>query len=370
MNEETRYVMALSRLTGYNHETALRLFQVFGSATEVFRQRQTLVERDELCTARQAAMLQDWTDALAHTDAELDYVASHGIQVVVYGSEEYPSRLSACEDAPLVFYYKGTANLNALHIINLVGTRRSTTYGSDLVRRLLTDLRQLMPDVIVVSGLAYGIDVCAHQFALQHGLNTIGVMAHGLDTIYPSVHRDVAERMLHQGGLLTEYMTGTRPDKVNFVQRNRIVAGLCDATIVVESAAHGGSLITANMAYDYQRTVCAFPGPVGSPASEGCNELIRTGMATLITSASDLMETLGWHADSERPKAIEREMFPTLTDEEQSVVATLQAQGDLQINQLSVASKMPIGTLTAILFSLEMKGVVRPLAGGIYHLLD
>lgn len=369
-DEETRYVLALSRLTGYNHDAALLLYRTMGSARGVFEQREQLLDNDGLCSARLAEQLQDWSQALQRADAELDYVAQHDINVLVYGSDNYPSRLCACHDAPLVLYYKGNADLNALRIINLVGTRQSTTYGNDLVHRLLADLRRMAPDVVVVSGLAYGIDICAHQCALKEQLPTVGVMAHGLDTIYPSVHRSVAEQMLQHGGLLTEYMTATRPDKLNFVQRNRIVAGLCDATVVVESASHGGSLITAQLAHDYHRTVCAFPGAVGAPSSEGCHLLIRSGVATLITSAEQLMATLGWHTEAERATAIERDMFPMLSDDEARVVEVLKARGDLQVNLLATESKIPIGSLTAVLFSLEMKGVVRPLAGSIWHLLD
>jgi DNA processing protein len=266
----------------------------------------------------------------------------------------------------------GTADLNKRHVINIVGTRRCTTYGQDIVRRFVSDLRQLCPDVLIVSGLAYGIDICAHRHALDNGFETVGVLAHGLDEIYPPRHRDTAKQMLSQGGLLTEYMTETQADRLNFVKRNRIVAGMSDATILVESAAKGGGLITTEIALGYDRAVFAFPGPVGAPYSEGCNHLIRDNGASLITSAEDFIKAMGWNAVALRQaqaEGFERDLFPDLSADEQTIVKTLQETGDLQLNLLSVKTNIPIGQLTALLFQLEMKGLVRPLAGGSYHLL-
>ena len=212
-----------------------------------------------------------------------------------------------------------------------------------------------------------------HRHALENGYETVGVLAHGLDEIYPTAHRETAKRMLRQGGLLTEYMTGTKADKLNFVKRNRIVAGMSDATILVESAARGGGLITSRIAMDYNRGVFAFPGAVGATYSEGCNQLIRDNGASLITSAEDFVNAMGWQTDAKRQQAqtegIERTVFPDLSDDEQRIARVLDECGDFQLNQLSVKTNIPIGQLTALLFQLEMKGVVRPLAGGTYHLL-
>jgi len=272
-----------------------------------------------------------------------------------------------------VLYYKGTADLNQKRIISIVGTRHATTYGQDLVRRFMADLRQLCPQALIISGLAYGIDICAHREALANGYETIGVLAHGLDTLYPPRHQSTADEMLSRGGLITEYTTNVHIDKQNFVRRNRIVAGMADATILVESAAHGGGLITARIARDYNRDVFAFPGAIGAPYSEGCNLLIRDQGAALITSAHDLVTALGWQSDAQlsaaKQQGIERQLFPELTAEEQQVVAVLQQHNDLQINTLSVKSNIPVGRVAAILFALEMKGVVKTLAGGTYHLL-
>ena len=231
----------------------------------------------------------------------------------------------------------------------------------------------MCPSALIVSGLAYGVDICAHRQALQNGYETVAVLAHGLDEIYPSSHRDTAKQMLTQGGLLTEYMSETNADKMNFVKRNRIVAGMSDATILVESAARGGGLITSRIAMDYNRGVFAFPGAVGATYSEGCNQLIRDNGASLITSAEDFVKAMGWQTDALLQQAqtdgIERHLFPNLSDEEQRIVKVLDEMGDFQLNQLSVKTNIPIGQLTAVLFQLEMKGVVRPLAGGTYHLL-
>jgi len=272
-----------------------------------------------------------------------------------------------------VLFYMGTADLNQRRVINIVGTRHCTPYGADLVRRFVADLKGQCPEVLIVSGLAYGVDICAHRHALQNGFETVGVLAHGLDEIYPPRHRETAREMLKKGGLLTEYMSETNADKVNFVRRNRIVAGMSDSTILVESAAKGGGLITTSIAQDYNRAVFAFPGAVGAPYSEGCNNLIRDNGAQLITSAADFVAAMGWQADAQLHQAkrqgIERECFPDLTAHEQAVVAALAKAGDLQLNQLSAIVNIAIGQLAAILFQLEMKGVVRSLAGGTYHLL-
>jgi DNA processing protein len=223
--------------------------------------------------------------------------------------------------------------------------------------------------VLVVSGLAYGIDICAHRNALQQGYDTVAVLAHGLDQIYPPRHRDTAVEMVKHGGLLTEYVSQTEALPNNFRQRNRIVAGISDATVLIESAIKGGGLITCRIAQEYGRDVFAFPGAVGMPYSEGCNHMIRNNTAALITSAQDFIEAMRWQTMQQQPEAIERQLFPDLSPEEELVVSLLQQTNDLQLNIISVKTNMPIGQLTALLFQLEMKGVIRPMAGGTYHLL-
>lgn len=371
--QEIINAIALTRIGYFSLANILQLYRAVGSATEIVNHRSNI--RDILPTAsdRLVASLKDIDEPLRRAEAELEFDERHHITPLLLSSPDYPERLRHCDDAPLVLYYRGTADLNAPRVINIVGTRQATSYGQELTRRLVADLRQLAPDVVIVSGLAYGIDICAHRTALEQGMETVGVLAHGLDTIYPTLHRSTAEQMLRQGGLLTEFPTSTKADKVNFVRRNRIVAGIADATVLVESAAHGGGLITAAIAGSYNRDVMAFPGAVGAKYSEGCNQLIRNNGASLITSAQDLLEALGWQTDGQQQQArsagIERELFPDLTIEEQLVVNTLSERGDLQLNVLAVATNLSIGTLTALLFQLELKGVVRSLAGGAWHLL-
>ena len=297
---------------------------------------------------------------------------TRGIRALSMADDDYPQRLKNCDDAPLVLFYKGTANLNRARVINIVGTRHCTAYGQDLIRRFVSELKSLCPEVLIVSGLAYGVDINAHRQALANRLDTVGVLAHGLDYLYPTRHKQTADEMLAQGGLLTEFLTNTNADKLNFVRRNRIVAGISDACVLVESAAHGGGLITTSIARDYNRDVFAFPGPVGAPYSEGCNNLIRDHKAQLVSSAADFVHALGWETDLKRMQTtrqgIERQLFPQLSNEEQAVVQALEKLNDQAINQLSLTANIPISRLTVLLFQLEMKGILKLLAGGCYHL--
>jgi DNA processing protein len=358
-SEEVFYTIALTRMTGFNQAMALQLYQSLGSGKAVYEQRQDLG---------------NWDEALSRAAAEMEFIEKNGIQALTLNDAAYPQRLKECADAPIILYYKGVADLNRQHVINIVGTRHCTTYGQDLVRRFVSDLRRMCPDVLIVSGLAYGIDICAHRQALTEGYETVGVLAHGLDQIYPPRHRDTAVEMVRQGGLLTEYMSQTQALPNNFRQRNRIVAGMSDATILVESAYKGGGLITCRIAQEYGRDVFAFPGAVGAPYSEGCNRMIRNNTAALITSAQDFVEEMRWSErgkmEEVRGKMVEGELFVELTEEEEQVVTVLRKTNDLQLNMIAVQTNIPIGQLTALLFSLEMKGVVRPLAGGVYHLLS
>lgn len=373
MNQEIFYAMALTRLTNFNFQQALELYRAAGSAQNLYEHRNEIGDIIEGCTPRLIEALKDWGDAMKRSETEVKYMEEHRIQAFSLMDDDYPQRLQECPDAPLVLYYKGHADLNQQKIISIVGTRHMTRYGEDIIRKFVRELHEMCPQVLIVSGLAYGVDVCAHKQALEQGYDTLAVLAHGLDQIYPYHHRDVAAKMVEHGGLLTEFMTLTNADKPNFVRRNRIVAGCSDATIVIESASKGGSLITAEIAQSYNRAVFAFPGNIGLPYSEGCNHLIRDNGAALITSAEDFVNAMGWQHDVIRQQAlaegIERQLFPDLSDDEQKIVSLLQQTNDLQLNILSVKSGISISQLTAILFQLEMKGVVKPFAGGMYHLL-
>lgn len=372
-SQETFNALTLSRLCRFNPAAGLLLYRKMGSATNVVDHSRDI--RDVLpdISPKLAKSLADTSDAMRHAETELAFDEKHGIKPIIFSDEDYPERMHECDDAPLVVFYRGTANLNQRRVLSIVGTRHCTAYGQDLIRRFVADLRQLCPETLIVSGLAYGVDINAHRDALREGMETVGVLAHGLDYIYPNAHRDTAREMLSQGGLLTEFFTQTNADKMNFVRRNRIVAGMADAVLLVESAAHGGGLITAEMAQDYGRDVFAFPGNVGAPYSEGCNNAIRDNKAMLTTSADDFVKAMGWEQDSLMAKArrngIERQLFPSLSAEEQRVVDVLTATNDLQLNVLAVKCGVPISSASATLFALEMKGVLKMYAGGVYHLL-
>ena len=372
-SQEILNTAILTRLSYYHLNTMAELYRQLGSATAIVEQRKELRTLFPSLPRKISEALSDIDAVRKRAEEELEYAERHAITVLTPLDDGYPRRLKECDDAPLMLFYKGTADLNATHIINIVGTRHSTPYGQDLIRRFVADLRTLCPDVLIVSGLAYGIDICAHRQALDNGLATIGVLAHGLDDLYPTAHRDTANRMVAQGGLLTEFMTRTNADKLNFVRRNRITAGISDACVLVESAAKGGGLITTRISKDYNRDVFAFPGPVGAPYSEGCNRLIRDNGAALITSAEDLVRAMGWEQDAllaqARRQGIERQLFPDLSADEQKVVDVLQKNNDLQLNIISVKCALPVGTVTSLLFTLEMKGVVKAFAGGTYHLI-
>ena len=373
MEQEIFYAMALTRLTNFNYQQALELYRAMGSAQMLFEHRNEIGDILKDCSPRLMEALKDWDEPMRRAEAELRFMEEHRVRAITLNSDDYPQRLTECPDAPIILYYSGNADLNQAKVISVVGTRQITVYGQDLIRRFISELKKFCPQALIVSGLAYGVDINAHRQALENGYETVGVLAHGLDQIYPYRHRDTAAEMLNHGGLLTEFMSQTNADKPNFVRRNRIVAGMADAVILVESAAKGGGLITAEIAQSYDRSVFAFPGNVGQPFSEGCNNLIRDNGAALISNAQDFVKAMGWMDESLRQRAnadgIERNLFPELTPEEQQVVDLLQQTNDLQLNIITVKTGIPIGRLTALLFQLEMKGVVRPMAGGTYHLM-
>ena len=371
--QEIINTITLTRLNYFSLAGILELYRRAGSATTILENKENI--RDILPDASDKLVetLKNSDEARRRAEVEMEYDLKYGIMPLCMNDERYPQRLKECDDAPLMLFYKGTADLNQKRVINIVGTRRCTLYGEDIIRRFIADLKRLCPQVLVVSGLAYGVDIHAHQQALCNGYETVGVLAHGLDNLYPSSHRAVAAKMINQGGLLTEFLTQTNADKINFVRRNRIVAGMSDARILIESAAKGGGLITTEISQAYNRDVFAFPGRIGDTYSEGCNNLIRSNGAQLITSAEDFVNAMGWQDDATLMKAkrqgIERSLFPELSSEEQAIVELLEKNNDLQINIITVKTGIDIGRLTACLFSLEMKGIVKTLAGGMYHLL-
>ena len=371
--QEIINAIAVSKMGFYKLSETLEILQKLGSATAIIEHRNDIKDVLPDASEKLIETLKNADRFLIQAEQEFIWTQNNGVEVLCWGDERYPQRLKECVDAPLTLFYKGSANLNKQRIISIVGTRRCTHYGQDLIKHLIMELQRLCPDVLIVSGLAYGVDINAHRMALDYHFETVGVLAHGLDYLYPHAHKETALQMLSHGGLLTEYCTNTKADKMNFVRRNRIVAGMCDACILVESALKGGGLITAGIAKDYSRDVFAFPGAVGAPYSEGCNALIAQNGAALITSANDLVVNMNWEnislLNKAKEKGIERELFPTLNTDEQKVVDILKKHNNLQINMLLAQTDLSIGKLSAVLFELEMKGIVRAMAGGSYHLL-
>ena len=371
--QETINAIAVSKMGFYKLSEMLEILQKLGSATAIIEHRNNIKDVLPDASVKLVETLKNADRFLIQAEQEFIWTQNNGVEVLCWGDEQYPQRLKECADAPLTLFYKGSANLNKQRIISIVGTRKCTHYGQDLIKHLIMELQRLCPDVLIVSGLAYGVDINAHRMALDHHFETVGVLAHGLDYLYPHTHKETALQMLPQGGLLSEYCTNTKADKMNFVRRNRIVAGMCDACILVESALKGGGLITAGIAKDYSREVFAFPGAVGAPYSEGCNALISKNGAGLITSAKDLVENMNMDnislLNKAKEKGIERELFPTLNANEQQVVEALKKHNHLQINMLLAQTSLSVGELSAVLFELEMKGIVRAMAGGSYHLL-
>jgi DNA processing protein len=368
--KELLSLIALQHIPGIGSITAKRLMEEVGSATLIFEHR---TELPGIMPDVRPSLIEALNCPAAHRRAEqeLEFIEKHRITCLGYHDEAYPSRLRECDDAPTLLFYRGNTNLNPCRVVSIVGTRKCSDYGRDLCESFVRDLASRCPDVLVVSGLAYGIDVCAHRAAIKHNLATVGVLAHGLDRIYPSVHRNIAAQMTQCGGLLTEYVSFTEPERQNFLQRNRIVAGMSDAVVVVESASKGGALVTANIANSYGRDCFAFPGRVTDNASLGCHHLVRHHQAALITSADDIIEAMLWDTpQNRRPEAVQRTLFPTLNDEENRIVTLLGQYPDgLHINTLVVETDIPINRLSAHLFELELRGIVRPSAGNVYKVI-
>ena len=376
MNKETLYAIALSRIKGIGISNALMLYKLVGSATYLFESLPDLRKEYGSSIRPRVFNLLDGGAMAAVKEAEQEaiFCEKHGIEVLDFAHSCYPSRLQMCEYAPLVLYYRGNADSNALHVLSIVGTRHATEYGKDVCQRFVSDLARLFPDSLVVSGLAYGIDISAHRAALNSGLPTVAVLAHGLDRIYPYTHRDTAKAMIGQGGLLTEFPINTNPDRGNFVRRNRIVAGLADAVIVVESGHKGGSIITARLASSYGRQVFAFPGRIFDEYSQGCIDLLRNNIAGVVTDAESLAIEMGWLTEQQRQTAlsnpVQAELFPDLTDEEMAVVKVLKNQENLSMNEISQQTEIPLGILVTLLLQMEMKGLVKALPGNRYRFIQ
>ena len=353
MQNEWLNRIALTWANKTRHRQVRTLLEQYGSATDVIAHRCDLVTKE----------------AVDHAQKELEFIDKHNIGLYFYKDDNYPYRLASCVDAPILLYSKGNVNLNAKHMVSVVGTRMPSERGKDWCRRLVLDLAEQVPDLTIVSGLAYGIDIVAHKAAIEAGIPTIIVPAHGLDRIYPAVHRNVAVQALDKGGIVTEYTCGTEPERFNFVARNRIVAGLADAVVIVESKRKGGSLITADMAVDYGRDVFAVPGRIDDECSAGCNQLIKCNKAHMIETAEDLVKNMQWGYSTSQPKQTTMvELLYNLSEPQQKLYELLrEAEEGLHINQLVMETQIGYNIVSAELVMMELQDVVKSMPGGMWR---
>jgi DNA processing protein len=364
MDEHLKYKIAISLLPSIGDILAKRLVSYCGSAEAVFKEKKTILEKIPGIGNFHANAVINHA-VFARAEEEITFIEKNNITPVFYLDKEYPKRLTHCEDSPVLLYFKGNCNFNSEKVISIVGTREATEYGKQLCERLISDLAVHQP--IIVSGLAYGIDICAHKAALDNGLSTVCGLAHGLDKIYPPLHRSTAEKMLEHGGWLTDFMSNVKPDRENFPRRNRIVAGMSDATIVIESKVGGGSLITADIANSYNRDVFAFPGRVDDECSVGCNNLIKQNKAALIQSAADIVYIMGWE-QKKNNAPIQKQLFVELNKEEEVVVNVIKEKTSITIDDLCLICKMPMSKVSGLLLTLEFSGIVKSLPGKMYRL--
>jgi len=354
MDEELRNKIALVWANQTRPRRAREALEHYATATEAIAHHPDLITRE----------------ALHHADDEMAFIARHQVQTFYYKDADYPYRLAQCVDAPLLLYAKGNIDINPKHVVSIVGTRMPTERGKDWCRDLVCDLAQLVPDVTIVSGLAYGIDVAAHRAALEAGLPTLIIPAHGLDRIYPTAHRSIAVQALENGGIITEYTSGTDPERYNFVARNRIIAGMADAVVVVESKVKGGSLITAQMAQDYDREVFAFPGRADDLTSAGCNGLIKKQQAQLIENADDLVTAMQWQAETRPVQTSLVEFTCDLNENQRAIMELLRtAEDGLHINQIVVEMQKSYNDISSELIMMELHDLVKSLPGGMWRAL-
>ena len=358
------YRIAFASLQGMGVDLARKLLDVVGSEEQFF----AMNEKDlrQLTHGRSKIYSDSYRrDCLQRALKEEAFVREHGIAVTYFTDDNYPHRLIEAPDAPAMIYTLGKCDLESRHVISVVGTRHATQYGIRFCETLIGELSQRLPDLIVVSGLAYGIDIAAHRAALKHGVPTVAVLPRGLNHIYPSMHRPDAVAIAKHGGmLLTDYTSQDEVQKSNFLARNRIVAALSDCTVVVESAGSGGALVTASLAMSYNRDVMALPGRCGDEYSAGCNKLIATNKAALITGADDLMAAMRWESARQEPQPLA--LFPDLSKEEQAVVDVIRDRGEIHINALADALHLPVYKLMSVLVELDCKNVIATLPGCRY----
>ena len=358
------YEIALTQMPGLGLRRIRPLLEAFGAAEAIFAAPRDAF--DNMAAVQRLLFDQNGREAaMRRAEEEMEFIEKKGINAIHISDSRYPYRLAQCEDAPVILYTVGSDTFNAKHYVAVVGTRRCTAYGRNITTKLVRDLAAMVSDVTIVSGLAYGIDVCSHRAALDNSVPTIGVVAHGLDMIYPPTHRSIAVSMVERGGaIVTEYISKTWPEAGNFVQRNRIIAGMCDAVIVAESAIKGGALLTAKAAGGYNRDVFAFPGRVDDTASEGCNMLLRTMQAGLIESAKDLVKAEGWETTTR--ESTQTLFTPEMREEHKRIYDALKGE-TLHIADLALKVNMKTAALMPLLIEMEMEGIIEGIAGGRYR---
>ena len=362
--EELFYLLALQKVELVGDIVAKKLLNHFGNAKEVFQSKASKLGSIDGIGSILIRNLKD-KSVFEKAEKELQFIKENHIDTLFYQDENYPDKLKHCIDGPVLLFSSGNIDFKNRKIISVVGTRQITSYGMECCKKLIADLAPLNP--IIVSGFAYGVDIVAHQAAMENNLQTIGVVAHGLNQIYPKVHTKYVAKMEENGGFLTDFWSSSNPDKENFVKRNRIVAGMSEATIVIESADKGGSLITANMAVDYNRDVFAFPGRATDKYSQGCNNLIKTQKANLLTSAADLIYMLNWDLDSEKSKPVQKQLFVELDNDEQKIYDYLLKSGKELLDIIALDCEFPVYRISSMLLNMELKGVIRPLPGKLFE---
>jgi DNA processing protein len=365
MQEDLLYQIALTLIPNIGDVNAKALVNHFGNAEAIFHAHKKELDALEGIGVIRAASIKNFKD-FKRAEEEISFIKKYKITPLFLTDKNYPQRLLNCYDSPPLLYYKGNTDLNSSKIIAIVGTRNHDDYGKKICEKLVEELAN--EDVIIVSGLAFGIDTIAHKSSIKNNIKTIGVLAHGLDRVYPSQNASLARQMISGGGLLTEFKSNTIPDKQNFPGRNRIVAGISDAIIVIESGIKGGSLITAELANGYNKDVFAFPGRADDSKSEGCNYLIKNNKAALITCAKDLVENMGWGKIKKHSPKKQKELFIEFSEEEKIIVDILQAQDQAQIDELYFKSKLSSSAVAQALLTLEMQGIVSSLPGKIYKI--
>jgi DNA processing protein len=362
------YKIAITQLPMVGDVNAKKLIAYSGSCEAIFKSKKTqLMKVPGIGESIADAIISNFSVALKRAEQELLFIDKHKIQPIFFLDTNYPNRLKHCADSPVMLYHKGNTNFDNEKFIAIVGTRNATENGKKNTEKIIEDL--LVYNPVIVSGLAYGIDICAHKAALKNKLQTVGVLAHGLDNLYPAQHKETAKQMLDNGGLLTDYLSKTNPDRENFPSRNRIVAGMADAVIVIEAGSKGGALITADIANNYSRDVFAVPGRIDDVYSQGCNKLIKQNKAALIESAEDIAYICGWQQTKKQTKK-QQQLFVELTSDEQVVVDILKEKSQLPIDDLSLETNFTMGKLSGILLNLEFKNTVKSLPGKVYSLAN